>query len=293
MKRASILIFLATLFFGPSFAFAESTSTSTTSTAALVLALEPEATASSTPLSEATTTPIISFRSATTTVLSGTETGFLFELQENSLYRISFECPLGITAFSREGDLCKTGSDIAVGTTTFPVTFENEATTDQKVVAILSAHDASTTVITSKQASIVVSPPVSLRATITSFSVEQNIGSTVASSALSFTARFTGKNIDTYRIRLGCPVPTTIAGIRERLHSIETGGAGLTSTIQEGRQCNVTQTVSASSGLFALKLDNPFKTAQALEFTLQAYSWDGKKDLFGEERSHVIVVDSK
>lgn len=294
MKK--ILLFsclVASLALVPRVAWADATSTD--GVAAIVLALGGDATSTA-----ATTTPVITtsdFQTALRSVVSDTPATFTFLAEKGMSYSISFQCPLGISAPVAGGDLCKVPTNLGSFAETdgsFTATFKNEATTDQTVTALLMAADPSGSTTPAKRTSLTVRPPAALRASIVSFSLDENIVQAATVPAVVYSAQFAGRNIDTYQIRLECSVPTTVAGIRERLSLIATGAGGaVSSPSSEGDYCNVPQTASASADSFSFRLENSFKTPQRVRFVLQAYAWDGEKDVFGEEQMKEITVNAR
>lgn len=105
-----------------------------------------------------------------------------------------------------------------------------------------------------------------------------------------FVASFSGVSTDAWKMKLDCPLPTTVSGLEERINLIKIGASGVSSPTKEGEQCNVTQDGARSLNQFSFLLINPFQTPQSVTLTLQAYWWDGQKNVFGDTQSKTVIV---
>lgn len=295
MKKAIFLtLLLLVLSSTPLLAQADATSTDTA--AAVILSIPP----SDATTTAATTTPPSSgagFHATQPDVVSDSAAVFAFAAADGFSYTISFQCPLGISAPVAADDLCKTTSNIGSfkeGSGTFEVHFKNEATTEQTVTAILIPSDSAGNHGASEKALIVIKPPVALRASIASFAIEERIVEAASIPSIMYTAQFTGRNVDAYHVRLRCARPMTVAGIRERLALIMSGGSGsVTSPSGATDLCNKTQTAAASVSSYSFRFQNSFTTPQLVTVELQAYGWDGEKEVFGEAQSKEIIVNAR
>lgn len=128
---------------------------------------------------------------------------------------------------------------------------------------------------------------------ITSFNLDESVVKTGLNNGKPtalFRATFSGISTDTWKMKLDCPLPTTVNGLEERINHIKAGVTGISSPSKEGEQCNVTQEGTKSLTQFSFLLINPFKTPQSVTLTLQAYWWDGQKNVFGDTQSKIITV---
>lgn len=242
-----------------------------------------------------TSASISSFVANPSSIISENTVAFSYGGNEVSSYKLSLQCPNGVTAPSPEGDVCNNSSSLPNldGPNNYSVKFTNNTSARQNITVTLKAYNTVGSEQDSRTITVTVLPKVSASAHITSFTLDQtSIPTTLYSNkpAAHIVTNFSADNVDIYKIRLECPLPTTIAGVEERIDLIDSGGQGVTSPSIEGEQCNVTQTGSASLKQFSFILLNPFKTPQSVNLILQAYSWDGSKNVFGDEQSKTITV---
>jgi hypothetical protein len=243
-------------------------------------------------LALAQTVSIASFVANPPSVISENSVIFSYGGSNITSYKLSLQCPSGVNAPSPEGDNCNGSISLPNldGPNSYSVKFTNSTSVRQDVSATLTGLGGEQD---SRTITVTVLPKVSASAHITSFTLDQtSIPTTLYSNkpAAHIVTNFSADNVDIYKIRLECPLPTTIAGVEERIDLIDSGGQGVSSPSIEGEQCNITQTGSASLKQFSFILLNPFKTPQSVNLILQAYSWDGSKNVFGDEQSKTITV---
>lgn len=283
MKSLRLILLLSLAFLvSPVFVYAEATSTQSATT---------------TPALHATSTAptiIATFEASPASVDSESPVSFVFKASGASSYTLFLQCPLGISVLSEGSERCKTQIPIVVpfeDSKTLLIRFKNEATTAQNVTATFFAYDAAGREVGSKKEVVVVNSSPSLRASITTFSLEKGTASSAGARGTSFTAKFTGSNIDSYRIRVSCPVPSTVAGIRERLNLVKSGSLGLLASIKDTATCVTSDTVSSAVQTFSFRIENPFKNIQSYFVQLKAYNWDGEKDVFGQSKTEIVTLD--
>lgn len=243
------------------------------------------------------------FHATTNSVSSGNTVSFSWEGSNVDHYTMYFSCPANTSVILEKQEAC--GQSVPVGlNTSESAKFINNTQSQQQITAELRAYSQSDKYDSREVAIISVDSGSDNtgggtvsggNAKITSFTFDKTTVNTSFNNnkpTAQFTAYFSGTNTDTWKITLGCPLPTTVRGLEERIDLIKTGGAGVSSPSKEGQQCNITQTGSASLTQFTFLLINPFKTPQSVTLTLEAYNynWDGTKDVRGDVQSKTITV---
>lgn len=245
---------------------------------------------------------IISFFNATTNTVSSNNTAsFSWSGSDVDHYNMYFSCPANTSVTFDKQEAC--GQSVSLGlNTTGSAKFTNNSQEQQQITVELRAYGQNDKYDSHETAIISVNPSSGSvsggmvsgsNAKINSFTLDKatvNTDFNNGKPTAKITALFSGSNIDTWKITLDCPLPTTVHGLEERIDLIKTGGVGVSSPSKEGQQCNITQEGSASLTQFTFLLVNPFETPQSVTLTIGAYRWDGTKNVRGDVQAQTLTV---